>query len=706
MKWVIGVMILLSATFAFAQTAPNTLWTRTFGGNGDDWANSIQQTSDGGYIIAGGTYSFGAGRDDVYLVKTNSIGDTLWTRTFGGTNWDEAWSVKQTSDGGYIVAGITWSFGAGNRDFYLIKINSFGDAIWTRTYGGTGDDFAFSMDQTSDGGYIIAGCTSSFGAVYYDFYMIKTNSTGDTLWTRRFGGTYWDEFNSVKQTSDGGYIIAGTTSSFGSGSDDFYLMKTNSLGDSLWTRTYGGTNSDEAEEVRQTADSGYVIAGSTWSFGNGSADHYVVKVNDIGNVQWTRTYGFGGFDRANTIKQSIDGGYIIGGNVQPVPTYPSDFYLIKTNSIGDTLWTRIYGGSNEEAILDVECTDDGGYIAAGYTTSFGAGSSDFYVVKTGPEQPPFRVFSPNGGEQWHILQNDTILWIGNGFQGHVRIELNRSYPSSIWEMLRDDTENDGVEAVYITDPLSDRCRIRVSTIGDTLSDISDSNFSIVSSQGYLALILSAQPTLPLISWNAGVMECPNSTMQGFRLKNFGNESIVVFCPETLTGPNFSRQTNCSSYFALAPGEVSACSLTVTYDPMSDGIHYDTLMIMTDAVNQVGGYVRIPLQGQRISTPATPVTVLSLEGNNARLTWEPITESILGCPVTVTAYLIFYSETYAGPYYFLNLTTDTTYVHTWVVRFAPSMFYEVIAITEPLSFLDSLVAGRIYSREEILQLIKN
>ena len=215
------------------------------GGAADDWAYSVQQTADGGYIVAGYTNSFGAGDYDFYLVKTNSQGDTLWTRTYGGSDDDWAYSVQQTADGGYIVAGYTYSFGAGDDDFYLVKTNSQGDTLWTRTYGGSGDDEAYSVQQTADGGYIVAGYTSSFGAGSGDFYLVKTNSQGDTLWTRTYGGSGYDGAYSVQQTADGGYIVAGYTGSFGAGSDDFYLVKTNSQGDTLWTRTYGGSSNDD-----------------------------------------------------------------------------------------------------------------------------------------------------------------------------------------------------------------------------------------------------------------------------------------------------------------------------------------------------------------------------------------------------------------------------------------------------------------------------
>jgi hypothetical protein len=189
--------------------------------------NSVQQTSDGGYIIAG-TYDYGGANPQVYLIKTNASGDTLWSRTYGGTNWDKGYSVQQTSDGGYIIGGFTSSFGAGSYDVYLIKTNATGDTLWTRTYGGTGDDGGYSVQQTQDGGYIVAGWNNSFGNGA-QVYLVKTDASGDTLWTRNYGGTDYDYGRSVQQTTDGGYVIAGQTNSFGN-STQVYLVKTDANG--------------------------------------------------------------------------------------------------------------------------------------------------------------------------------------------------------------------------------------------------------------------------------------------------------------------------------------------------------------------------------------------------------------------------------------------------------------------------------------------
>jgi hypothetical protein len=345
MRSILSISILLACAQAgFGQPNPDTLWTRTYGGALDECAYSVQQTTDGGYIVAGVTCSFGAGGMDFYLVRTNSSGDTLWTRTYGGSNNDEAYSVQQTTDGGYIAAGFTCSFGAGGCDFYLVKTDGQGDTLWTHAYGGiygaNSYDLALCAQQTGDGGYIVAGFTDSTSAdselpddFSPDFYLVKTNSQGEPLWTRTYGGSCLDDAWSVQQTADGGYIVAGRTSSFGAGFRDFYLVKTDSQGDTLWTRTYGGSDWEIAFSVQQTADAGYIVAGRTSSFGAGN----------------------------------------------------SDFYVVKTNGQGDTVWTRTYGGSSVDGAYSVQQTSDGGYIVAGYTSSFGVGGWDFYLVKTGPE---------------------------------------------------------------------------------------------------------------------------------------------------------------------------------------------------------------------------------------------------------------------------------------------------------------------------------
>ena len=229
---VVLVFAVLFATLALSVTvgctngtAPEEEWDKTFGGTHRDMASSVQQTADGGYILAGLTGSYGAGDYDFWLVKTDSNGNEQWNRTFGGTDDDMARSVQQTADGGYILAGGTESYGAGDYDFWLVKTDSNGNEQWNRTFGGTDDDMARSVQQTADGGYILAGGTESYGAGDYDFWLVKTDSNGNEQWNRTFGGTDDDMARSVQQTADGGYILAGDTCSYGAGGVDFWLIK-------------------------------------------------------------------------------------------------------------------------------------------------------------------------------------------------------------------------------------------------------------------------------------------------------------------------------------------------------------------------------------------------------------------------------------------------------------------------------------------------
>jgi len=365
------------------STIAQVTFERTYGGKGNEGASSVQQTSDGGYIIAGTVKGINAGPYDynVLVVKTDSLGDTLWTKTYGGEDMDCGTEVQQTSDDGYIIAGYTRSFGIGGLDVYLLKLNSSGDTLWTRTYGGTEEDAGFSVQQTSDGGYIIAGSTYSFGVGVSDFYLLKTDSSGVMLWTRTYGGFCFDEGFSVQQTSDGGYIITGETCSFGNGNDDVYLVKTNSLGDTLWTRTYGGTYKDWGISVQQTSDDGYIVAGWTWPSGTAYADAYLIKTNSRGDTLWIKTYGGSGYDDASSVRQTLEGGYIIAGSTSSFGPLPEDVYLIKADHRGDTLWTRTFGGIDVDIGAAVRQTSDGGYIVAGVTYN-SSGLGDVYLIKT------------------------------------------------------------------------------------------------------------------------------------------------------------------------------------------------------------------------------------------------------------------------------------------------------------------------------------
>jgi len=305
-------------------------WTRTFGGSYNDLANSVKQTSDGGYIIAGDTESYGTNSDDVWLIKTDAQGRKQWDRTFGGADYDNATSVQQTSDGGYIIAGYTKSYGAGKEDMWLIKTNKEGRKQWERIFGEAGMDWAFSVQQASDGGYIIAGYTAPYGASKSDMWLlIKTDAQGKKQWDRTFGGVDYDRGTFVQQTSDGGYILAGWTRSSGAGEADVWLIKTDVQGKKQWDRTFGGADYDNATFVQQTSDGGYIIAGYTKSYGAGEEDMWLIKTDDEGRKQWDQTFGGAGHEEASSVQQTRDEGYILAGRTGSYGAGGWDVWLIK-----------------------------------------------------------------------------------------------------------------------------------------------------------------------------------------------------------------------------------------------------------------------------------------------------------------------------------------------------------------------------------------
>lgn len=318
-----------SVFFTFEAIQACQSWSRTFGGSENDWGYSVQQTSDGGYILFGTTESYGAGNYDFWLIKTDSQGNKQWERTFGGSDIDWGWSVQQITDGGYILLGYTESYGTGKEDVWLIKTDAQGNKEWDRTFGGSEDDQGYSVQQASDGGYILLGYTESYGAGGGDFWLIKTDAYGNREWERTFGGSKDDRSVSVQQTQDGGYILLGDTYSYGIGSADLWLIKTDAYGNKEWERTFGGSSRDKGWSVRQTADGGYILFGVTYSYGTGSADSWLIKTDAYGNKEWERTFGGSETEYGSSVQQTEDGGYILLGCTSSYGAGGLDFWLIK-----------------------------------------------------------------------------------------------------------------------------------------------------------------------------------------------------------------------------------------------------------------------------------------------------------------------------------------------------------------------------------------
>jgi hypothetical protein len=342
------------------------------------------------------------------LLSTPVMASEMWQQNYGGPNDDRAYSMVQTSDGGLALAGFTMSYGAGLLDFYLIKTDGSGNLSWNQTYGGAGSEVANSLVQTSDGGYALAGATESFGAGGSDFWLVKTDTNGNMMWNQTYGGTDFDGAQSVVQTSDGGFALAGRTDSFGAGHYDFWLVKTDANGNMIWNKTYGGTDHDEATSLMQTSDEGYVLAGSANSFDNGGV--WLVKTDVSGNMIWNKTYGQQIDKKAQSVIETSDGGYALTGTGGYV-------WLIKTNGNGDILFYQTYAGTQwYEGYTQVDnayClvqTSNGDYALAGYTISNKEGvSPDAFLIKPDHEVPII----------WNVLQNPTSSKVNSTDTVHI-----------------------------------------------------------------------------------------------------------------------------------------------------------------------------------------------------------------------------------------------------------------------------------------------
>lgn len=398
---IMAIIAAVAPLTAFGQPL-DTLWTRVYGGTSFDNAGSGQQTTDGGFIMAGRADSYGNGAQ-FWLVKTNASGDTLWTRTYGPSSTESAYSVQQTTDGGYIMAGYTNTNGL--NDAWLVKTNANGDTAggggWAQIIGDTGDDMAFSVLQTGTGLIVFTGYKSVTDSAF-QVWLYGRTATGQALFNRTYGGTNYDLGKCVIQTSDGGFAIVGYAYSYGAGQSDVYLIKTNLIGVVQWSTTYGGTGLDQGNCIQQTSDGGFIIVGETNLFGEGGKDVWLIKTNADGDTLWTRTYGNRNDDVGNSVRQTADGGYVITGS-KTGQGNNVDLWVIKTDANGDTLWTQTLGGGGTDVGNSIALCSDGGYFIAGQTQSFGAGIYDAWLIRyQGPPMPQILV-SPG------VLDYDSVL---------------------------------------------------------------------------------------------------------------------------------------------------------------------------------------------------------------------------------------------------------------------------------------------------------
>ena len=390
----------LAVIFVKGETS-ETLWSQSYGSYGYEIAYDLAKAADGGYVMVG------KGRDiangGCWIVKTDAQGNMEWNKTYGGIQEDIGYAIIATADGGYAIAGSTESFGAralysGSHDMWLIKTDAQGNMEWNKTYGEQYWEKAYAIAATSDGGYILAGEQNISPSG--NFWVVKTDGQGNMEWNKTYGGDLREIAYSVVEASDGGYAVAGYTWSFTSaGKQDFWLVKTDGLGNVEWNQTYGGPGFDVAYSLISTSDGGYAIAGQSNSFGTGDDDFWLVKTDVNGNMMWNKKYGSTESEGAYALIETSDGGYAIAGYANAdilqasLPIFTQDGWLVKTDANGNVEWHQMYGNvwdNKFRSVVEV----DGGYVLAGnWGTYNNPEDGDFWLIKVNeygsiPELPP------------------------------------------------------------------------------------------------------------------------------------------------------------------------------------------------------------------------------------------------------------------------------------------------------------------------------
>jgi hypothetical protein len=384
MKAILLISGLVIAIAGAASAELETVWMHTYGGAAADGFRQAISTSDGCFIAVGYTYSFGSGDVDVFLVKTDSGGDTLWARAYGGPSLDYGHSVCETDSGDYVVAGYTMSCGAGGEDVFVLKVDSAGDTVWARTYGGAGPDDARGVCFTGDGYIVAAGQTASFGAGESDVYVLKIDSAGDTLWTRTFGGAVSDWAESVCELADGSYGVSGTTGSF-STTRDAYLLKVDPGGNLVWGFNYGSEDQymgDYGSGAIALADTRIGARGWRTDQNRGyPLQAAFLRVNSTGVQQSYRKYVEPYIEYGSSICETSDNGFLLCGSNKDTSTHRNDLFLVKRVQGTGWLWDQTYGGDGSDWGCSVIEVGPAEYLIAGYTESWGNGSFDGWLIK-------------------------------------------------------------------------------------------------------------------------------------------------------------------------------------------------------------------------------------------------------------------------------------------------------------------------------------
>jgi len=424
MKKLFYSLVFLLSIQSNLQGQPAIQWQKNYGGNNAERATSTKQTSDGGYIVAGYTLSNNGdvvghrSSEDYWVLKLDANGNIVWKRIYGGNNSDRCYAVQQTTDGGYILAGTSNSTDGnisnprGGFDMWIVKLNSTGNIVWKRNFGGSDDDAAYSIDQLNSGAYIVAGESKSQtndidnNKGGYDFWILKLSATGNLLWEKNYGGSSDESAKSVHECTDGSIVVAGETTSNdydvsnNKGGYDFWVLRLNSSGNIRWKNTYGGTSNDNAYSVTQIANGNLVVVGETESNnGNvpnnkGGDDFWVLNLRGNGTVAWSKTYGGEADDNGRHIRETADGAVVVVGKSESSSGDVSghkgghDFWVVKIRkTTGNIEWQKSLGGFDNDFGYGIDVTADGSQVIVGESESSDGdlnnnkGNADYWIVK-------------------------------------------------------------------------------------------------------------------------------------------------------------------------------------------------------------------------------------------------------------------------------------------------------------------------------------
>jgi hypothetical protein len=375
------------AQFKTSQWMASTTWSYTFGGTNNEYGEFLLPTSDGGYIVAGSTRSYGSGEDDFWVIKVDANVHVLWQKTFGGYNFEYLYWIEETNDGGYVFTGSISSYSSGGYDAWVIKMNKNGIVEWQKAYGTIINDYPWQVHQLKNGGYIVSAKYGYVDCTNCQIMVLRLDSSGNLLWNKIMGNAPWNEVTAIRQTDDEGFIVTGNVTNFGKGRYDFWIAKLNASGTIEWQKAYGGPQDDLVNSIIQTNDGGYLLAGKTKSFGAGGFDAAIIKIDKIGNIVWQKTYGGSLDDRAFSInklesRNHDSGSYLVVGASFSFGS-SDDGWIFKINSWGNVEWSKSYGGSYSDRLYYAFGTLDGGIAAGGDTESFGASHEtyDTWVMK-------------------------------------------------------------------------------------------------------------------------------------------------------------------------------------------------------------------------------------------------------------------------------------------------------------------------------------